>query len=306
VDDNPISGVNTKENWGNTLILDHKNGIFTQLSHLKRDSFKVQVGDYVSKGQIVATCGSSGRSPEPHLHFQVQLSAVKGAKTYEYPISYFIEMQDEKPILKVFEVPKENTIVGNVEVAELLKKSLQLTPGLTLKLTKEGSDDEVYSWTVHTDAYNRTYLYCPKSNSSVWFVNDGVMFYCYDFEGDKKSVLFDFYLATYRLLLAPYREIEVKDSYPLIHFNNRLWLSFQDFVAPFVLFTDASFEAKVTQCDNFFSPKQITIQTTATSRIFNKKWDQNQFELQFTKKGLSQFKIMKNQNNTVYTCEIIS
>ncbi|MBP1672484.1 MAG: Cell wall endopeptidase, family [Bacteroidetes bacterium] len=306
VDDNPISGVNTQENWGNTLILDHKNGIFTQLSHLKRDSFKVQVGDYVSKGQIVATCGSSGRSPEPHLHFQVQLSAVKGSKTYEYPISYFIEMQDEKPILKVFEVPKENTIVGNVEVAELLKKSLQLTPGLTLKLIKEGSDDEVYSWTVHTDAYNRTYLYCPKSNSSVWFVNDGVMFYCYDFEGDKKSVLFDFYLATYRLLLAPYREIEVKDSYPLIHFNNRLWLSFQDFFAPFALFTDASFEAKVTQCDNFFSPKQITIQTTATSRIFKKKWDQKQFELQFTKNGLSQFKIMKNQNYINYLCEIIS
>lgn len=304
VEDNPISGVNTQENWGNTLILDHKNGIYTQLSHLKKDSCKVQVGDFVTKGQIVANCGSSGRSPEPHLHFQVQLTPQKGSKTLEYPISYFIEMKDEKPVLKVFEVPKEGQTIGNVEVADLMKKSLQLTPGIHLKITPEGSDEEELIWTVYTDAYNRTYMYCPKTNSSVWFVNDGVMFYCYDFEGDKNSVLFDFYLATYRLLLAPYREIEVKDTYPLIHFNNPIWLVIQDFVAPFVLFTEASFEAKVTQCDNFYSPKQITVQTEATAKIFHKKLDHKHFELQFTTKGLSRFVTYKHENTKNYLCEI--
>lgn len=305
VEDNLISGVNTQENWGNTLILDHKNGLFTQLSHLKKDSFKVQVGEFVSKGQIVATCGNTGRSPEPHLHFQVQLTPQKGSKTLEYPISYFIEMKGDKPRLKVFEVPKEDAVIGNVEVAELMKKSLQFIPGTRLQMSKEGSNEDPFIWTVYTDAYNRTYFYCPATNSSVWFVNDGVMFYCYDFEGDKDSLLFHFYLATYRLLLAPYREIEVKDSYPLIHFNNRVLLAIQDVVAPFVLFTEATFEAQVIQCDNFFSPKQITLQTKATAKIFSQKLDKKEFEIQFTQKGISTFSIFQNENQTNYLCEVL-
>lgn len=306
VEDNPISSVNTLQNWGNTLILDHKNGLFTQLSHLKRDSFKVNVGDFVYKGQIVASCGNSGRSPEPHLHFQVQLTPQKGSKTLEYPISYFIEMKEDKPHLKVFEIPKENAIIGNVEVAEMLKKSLQFLPGNSVKMSEEGYEESGVIWSVFTDSYNRTYLYCPKTNSSVWFVNDGVMFYCYDFEGDKNSLLFNFYLATYRILLAPYREIEVKDTYPLIHFNNRVLLAIQDVVAPFVLFTEATYEAQVIQCDNFFSPKQITIQTKATAKIFSQKLDKKEFEIQFTQNGLSKFTILQNENKINYICEIVS
>lgn len=306
VEDNPISSVNTQENWGNTLILDHKNGLFSQLSHLKKDSFKVQPGDFVTKGQIVATCGNSGRSPEPHLHFQVQLSPQKGSKTLEYPISYFIEFKDEKPYLKIFEVPKENSIIGNIEVAELMRKALHFTPGTRIQMTLEGSVEKRVIWTVYTDAYNRTYLYCPATNSSVWFVHDGVMFYCYDFEGDTNGLLFDFYLATYRILLAPYREIIVQDSYPLIHFNNRFWLAMQDFVSPFVLFTDATYEAQVIQCDHFFSPKQITIKTKATAKIFSQKWDKKEFEIHFNQTRLSKFTILQNEDKINYICEILS
>ena len=91
VEENEISGVNTSDNWGNTLVMNHLNGLFSQISHFKKDSFKVVVGDYVSKGTVLGTCGNSGRSPEPHIHFQLQTEPKVGAKTLAYPIAYFLE-----------------------------------------------------------------------------------------------------------------------------------------------------------------------------------------------------------------------
>ncbi|MEI7502602.1 MAG: urea transporter [Paludibacter sp.] len=85
IDDNEIGKVNTINNWGNTIIIRHLNGLYTQMSHLKKGSFKFTKGEFVKRGDLVAQCGNSGRSPEPHLHFQVQVSPLLGSKTLNYP-----------------------------------------------------------------------------------------------------------------------------------------------------------------------------------------------------------------------------
>ncbi|MGY3089070.1 urea transporter [Hymenobacter sp. UYAg731] len=90
IEDNAIGEVNTRENWGNTVVIRHAPGLFTQLSHLRAHSVPVKVGDYVQRGDIIGTCGSSGRSPEPHLHFQVQATPYVGSKTLAYPLAYFV------------------------------------------------------------------------------------------------------------------------------------------------------------------------------------------------------------------------
>ncbi|WP_216688208.1 urea transporter [Hymenobacter siberiensis] len=90
IEDNAIGEVNTRENWGNTVVIRHAAGLFTQLSHLRAHSVPVKVGDYVRRGDIVGTCGSSGRSPEPHLHFQVQATPYLGSRTLAYPLAYFV------------------------------------------------------------------------------------------------------------------------------------------------------------------------------------------------------------------------
>ena len=69
---NNIGDVNLGDNWGNTIIIKHGDYLFSKISHIKEGSFKVRVGDYVKKGDVLAVCGNSGRSPEPHLHFQLQ------------------------------------------------------------------------------------------------------------------------------------------------------------------------------------------------------------------------------------------
>ena len=45
-------------------------GVFVLLAHLRAGSFRVGVGDVVQTGQVIAQCGNSGNSTEPHVHLQ--------------------------------------------------------------------------------------------------------------------------------------------------------------------------------------------------------------------------------------------
>lgn len=57
---------------GNYIVIKHADSEYSTLAHLKKDSITVKIGDTVSKGQVVAKCGNTGNSTEPHLHFQLQ------------------------------------------------------------------------------------------------------------------------------------------------------------------------------------------------------------------------------------------
>ncbi len=59
---------------GNTVVLDHGQGIYTTYMHLS--GFKIKCGDIVSKGESIGYVGSSGRSTGPHLHFAVKIIQV--------------------------------------------------------------------------------------------------------------------------------------------------------------------------------------------------------------------------------------
>jgi len=59
---------------GNTVILDHGQGIFTVYMHMS--GFKVSPGDLVLKNDIIGFVGSSGRASGPHLHFGVKVTGI--------------------------------------------------------------------------------------------------------------------------------------------------------------------------------------------------------------------------------------
>ncbi len=71
----PAGGTVIKASWsggyGNMLEIDHGNGLTTRYGHLSK--IEVGVGDTITRGQLVAYVGSTGRSTGPHLHYELRL-----------------------------------------------------------------------------------------------------------------------------------------------------------------------------------------------------------------------------------------
>jgi murein DD-endopeptidase MepM/ murein hydrolase activator NlpD len=55
--------------YGNLIEIDHGEGIVTRYGHNK--SLLVDVGERVTKGQVISKMGSTGRSTGPHVHYEV-------------------------------------------------------------------------------------------------------------------------------------------------------------------------------------------------------------------------------------------
>lgn len=56
---------------GNTIIIDHGNGISTYYGHLS--TIKATLGRRVARGEVIGYVGSTGYSTGPHLHYEVHL-----------------------------------------------------------------------------------------------------------------------------------------------------------------------------------------------------------------------------------------
>jgi murein DD-endopeptidase MepM/ murein hydrolase activator NlpD len=60
--------------YGNLVVIDHGLGLETRYAHNAR--LNVRAGARVSRGQLIATVGSTGNSTAPHVHFEIHKNGV--------------------------------------------------------------------------------------------------------------------------------------------------------------------------------------------------------------------------------------
>ncbi len=86
VSDNIPGKTNPEQLTGNTVVLRTDAEEFVLFAHLKKSSIKVEEGQDVRRGEVLAQCGNSGNSTEPHLHLslqnQIDMDGATGAKLY--------------------------------------------------------------------------------------------------------------------------------------------------------------------------------------------------------------------------------
>jgi len=304
VPDNEIGGVDLQNNWGNTIIIKHAEHLYTKISHLKEGSFQVKEGDYVQKGDLLAYLGNSGRSPEPHIHFQVQATPYVGSKTLEYPIAYYMKKEEnDRFAFKMYEYPQEGDTVFNVKTTNLLKETFSFIPGktLTFEVQEEGQQPRIVEWNIWTNAQGQTYLYCSETKAIAYFVNDGTVHYFTSFEGNKQSLLYYFYLGCYRVLLAYYDNVEIADVIPLHLVDRGLGKYIQDVFSPFWVYRDVSYLLNYQTIDNVLRPNKIQLQSTVQKNVLGRQSEAFDFDITVSENRIEQLHIRFRGRNIVAT-----
>jgi len=291
VDDNEIGLVNTVNNWGNSIIIRHMPGVYTQLSHLRKGSFQVSKGAFVRRGDVLASCGNSGRSPEPHLHFQVQASPFLGSKTLDYPIAYYNNLQGGIKALQQYTVPQQGDLVSDINPQRMLYQAFNFMPNAVMNVTcnRQNGKTENEQWEAFTDANNYTYFYSRETDSMAYYVCDQGMFYFTAFYGSKKSLLYYFYLSAYNVYFGDSDE-EVTDDLPLNMLkNNRIQRLVHDFIAPFNRFIHIRYSIRKESPDNAIEVSEVKLKSSIHRMTGKKTVKLSESSITISQSGIMEF-----------------
>ncbi|HEX2976187.1 MAG TPA: M23 family metallopeptidase, partial [Bacteroidales bacterium] len=286
VEDNNPGEVNLEQNWGNTVIIKHTENLYSKVSHLKKQSILYPKGTYVSKGQVIAQSGNSGRSPFPHLHFQIQANPYIGSATIMYPIAQFIRFNGKHELI-ISGYPEKDEQITNIQPNAWLEKAFKFIPGQVISFMVNGTEGK---WLIEADMYNNTSVRCLATNSVAWFRINGNIFYFTHFEGDRNSVLYYFYMSAYQVPLCYYPDLEVKDVFPPTIVPYSFIKAVQDFTAPFWLFIKPEYKSTMAQ-NNQHTP-ELTLLSECTFKFLRRNIINLQTEMIITENGITQLNIM--------------
>jgi len=81
--------------YGRVVKLWHHEDLMTVYAH-NHENY-VKVGEWVERGQVIATVGATGRATAPHLHFEVRLGGKKYVPCFWLPSPENVDVADSAP-----------------------------------------------------------------------------------------------------------------------------------------------------------------------------------------------------------------
>ncbi len=244
-------------------------------------------GDSIKEGDLIGRCGNSGRSPYPHLHFQLQETPYIGSVTLDYPISYHILHTQQGFDMKSFDYPGLNDLVSNIESSKLLQNAFHFIPGKRyhFEVLKNGEARES-TWEVYTDPYNNAYIKCHQSGAMAYFINDGNLMFFTHYSGDKSCLLYYFFMAAFQVQQGFYQDLSITDKYPLNLIYSQPLLGLQDVLAPFWTFLRSDYQMSYEWIDSDMSPSEIRLHSSARNSMGGRELRNFNFTILINEKGI--------------------
>jgi len=216
--DNIIGEVDRINNWGNFIIIKSDLGFYVEISHLMQYSLAFKTGDYIQINSVIAKCGNSGYSPEPHIHIQVQELGILGGFTKQFCFSEYI-FENE---LIFNSVPKKHQCIE----ATISDRSISSRLHLVLDDTYEydvfvdGKLQESVLFQVKMNEYSQFFLEDNRENK-LYFYNDYKQFYFYNYQGEESHLKWLFKLAP-RIPFVRSKSLFFKDYLPVYVVKSKL------------------------------------------------------------------------------------
>jgi urea transporter len=183
VPDNAPGEINTQDNWGNAVVIQHGANLYSVCAHLQAKSIRVKVGDVVTPGMEIGRCGSSGRSPTPHLHFQIQRSKLLGSPTIAFDFGDVMVRRDDQLEIGTHTVPSEGSFVRPVQRDDALARIMSWSPGMQFELAQAGSDRSEIA-KVEVDLRGTRSLRSPRGRLDFDAYENGLVLVNYSGGGD--------------------------------------------------------------------------------------------------------------------------
>ena len=180
--DNVIGEVDVKNNWGNLVLIRLYDGNYLLLCHLQEYSIQVFEGQTVSPGMLLANCGNSGRSPQPHLHLHIQKNALLGSPTIPFHLTHvLIQAEEKESIFRLYSRPIQGEYVSPLITDSGLKQALHLPVGKQL-LYRFKRNDEEWDTRILNVTVDLSGRFCLESNlgAKTCFIEDYQMLSFYE------------------------------------------------------------------------------------------------------------------------------
>jgi len=280
VDDHPIGEVDTVNNWGNLVIIWHRDAVYSALCHFKKGSIVVTEGETVTAGQILGRVGNSGRSPRPHLHYQLQSSMEIGAPTCYGEFIHYTVFEKGSVKYTTHGAPEKGTVLSAMTVDDFVRRSIVFTPGKKWhwRVRWNGKSTEEV-WQSEIDPLGSRTLRELNGSARLWFFADDHYTTALNYRGGAKKLLGMLYLGAPRVPYTNGRELfwsdvpSVKAFTPLI--NNLV----HELILPFSHIQAVKTESRLEK-----RGASIVLVTSllAGARLFSSRFLPENIEIEFT------------------------